>query len=551
MAAAPPPLRLHLRRRAGLVLLGLVAALLIVLALEGASSALRGRSLLRRALDPGSAVHTALLDAERRAAAAATPGPLALSLDPHVGFLCKPSFRHAFLGAEANTDEHGQRVRPRGAPAPGQRRIVVLGDSVAFGMGVLDHQTYAAQLETLLDRALPPSAPRPAVLTVACPGWNVESASRYLRAHLERLAPDLVCWMLINNDLGDGCTVTESGQRSLVVNPVGGAARPHVSNEQHVDLFVGLGAKTPLPRVARIIAAGGKRAVEHALKTGVTPESRRRWADLVADVRALRDDLRRRGAHLVVVMDYDEDFQRLAAHLLLEAMPDLEVVFLLRERKAEHGVKDDPHPNPRTIAAGARRLAAFLLEGGSREGGPRQCLVLEGGSGEGRSPLPDVDPLFADQTVATPSRETLRAWADEYRGMIAGFLESAIDLEDGTGFHQVYGGMEPDGTVGRALWCTLRSRGAREIALRVAAVEGARVLQPLELTVALRGAGALAGEPVRVVLETDGELVVPIAEALRGQDHLDVLVRAPAWVEEVSAGRSRLAAFRVRRVEAR
>ena len=530
------------------VVVGLAFALLLALAIEGASSAWWGHSLLRGALEPSAGLTSALLDSERRAAAAATAGPLQLSLDPYVGFLVKPSLRHAFLGVDATTDDTGMRVRPAGPPSPGQRRVAVLGDSVAFGMGVADHETYAAQLEGLLDRMLPSGAARPAVLTIACPGWNAENEARWLVAHLDRVAPDLVLWLLINNDLCDGGVVTEAGQRAMVVDPVGGAAHPHVSTEQHVALFVGLGPRTPLPRIARIITAGGRRAVEHAIKTGVTPESVRRWAKLVDDARALREALARRDARLVVVMDYDEDFQRLAALDLLEAMPDLDVVCLLRERRREHGIGDDPHPNPRTIAAGARRLAAFLNQ--------RVALAERAGlGGASAEALPPLEPAFADQEVAAPSREDLRAWAGTYRAMIASFLEPAIDVDDGTGYHQVYGGMEPDGTVGRALWCTLKVQGAQAIALRVRPIDGAASLYPLELAGSFRGA-SVESAPARAVLaraDGDAEVVVevPIPESLRGGECLDVLVQAQSWIEEVAAGRSRLAAFRLRRIEAR
>ena len=104
------------------------------------------------------------------------------------------------------TDELGMRARAGPPPAADAPRIVVLGDSVAFGFGLGDEDTLAAQLERLLGG-------RVACSTVAVPSWNCQNAWRFLLDHLDRLRPDVVLYFPVENDLEDGYGVTEAGQR--------------------------------------------------------------------------------------------------------------------------------------------------------------------------------------------------------------------------------------------------------------------------------------------------------------------------------------------------
>ena len=71
--------------------------------------------------------------------------------------------------------KQGQRVRLGPKPEEGALRILLLGDSVAFGFGVADDQTFGNHLEELLATLVPDGAPRPVVMTVGCPGWNTRN----------------------------------------------------------------------------------------------------------------------------------------------------------------------------------------------------------------------------------------------------------------------------------------------------------------------------------------------------------------------------------------
>ncbi len=82
------------------------------------------------------------------------------------------------------------------APRSGVRRVLILGDSVAFGLYVNDHETYAAQLGALADDL--------EVANLAVQGYGPEqSLLRLERVGLE-MDPDLVVFGLcLGNDFAD------------------------------------------------------------------------------------------------------------------------------------------------------------------------------------------------------------------------------------------------------------------------------------------------------------------------------------------------------------
>ena len=164
--------------RSGAILAGILAAALLV---EGAVSLLFSRSLLRGWRDGAGPFRVRMLDEERLAAGALTPGPYAVDTDPYVAMRLKGSHAATYVDRVANTDKSGMRKRvPRpGTPEDGPR-IVILGDSVAFGFGLEDPETFAERLEDFLAAITDPSRSPPIVFTIACPGWSFLNAKRYL-----------------------------------------------------------------------------------------------------------------------------------------------------------------------------------------------------------------------------------------------------------------------------------------------------------------------------------------------------------------------------------
>jgi len=82
---------------------------------------------------------------------------------------------------------------------PNRARILVLGDSFAFGFGVAQDETFSAELERQLgERGL-----RVEVLSSGVPGWSLDNELVYLRTQGFDLEPDLILLASCENDLSD------------------------------------------------------------------------------------------------------------------------------------------------------------------------------------------------------------------------------------------------------------------------------------------------------------------------------------------------------------
>jgi lysophospholipase L1-like esterase len=94
----------------------------------------------------------------------------------------------------------------RGAPASAEKpegvyRVLVLGDSFAFGFGVEDAEAFPAVLGRAL--APPPGRERAEVLNAGVAGWSADQYLLFLETRGFALAPDLVLLAVSENDPGD------------------------------------------------------------------------------------------------------------------------------------------------------------------------------------------------------------------------------------------------------------------------------------------------------------------------------------------------------------
>jgi lysophospholipase L1-like esterase len=124
-----------------------------------------------------------------------------LSPDPRIIYELVPGLDVTFLGAPLRTNADGFR----GPAVPPSRtrpavRVVGLGDSVMFGWGVSEEETYLARLASRLGTASP-GVPWEVVNT-AVPGYNTVMEVETLEVKGLRFDPDLVILNFVGNDLG-------------------------------------------------------------------------------------------------------------------------------------------------------------------------------------------------------------------------------------------------------------------------------------------------------------------------------------------------------------
>ena len=111
----------------------------------------------------------------------------------------RPGVRGSFLGHDLVINSLGMRdVERLRAKEEGVFRILSLGDSHAFGWGVAMEETYAAQLEEMLEKE---AGGEFEVLNMGVPGYNtVQEVQAFVRLAGE-LSPDMVLINYVNNDM--------------------------------------------------------------------------------------------------------------------------------------------------------------------------------------------------------------------------------------------------------------------------------------------------------------------------------------------------------------
>ncbi len=109
------------------------------------------------------------------------------------------------LGHEVTISEQGFRNAPVVTPKPADTfRILVIGDSVAFGWGVAEADAFPRVIErSLRATGFPGDGRTVEVVNAGVPGWGAPNELLFLREEGLALSPDLVLVTLVNNDLTD------------------------------------------------------------------------------------------------------------------------------------------------------------------------------------------------------------------------------------------------------------------------------------------------------------------------------------------------------------
>lgn len=117
--------------------------------------------------------------------------------DPEISFRLTPGFRAEVAGNKYEINSHGMRGEevPIAKPA-GTRRILVLGDSYAFGFGVDQEDTIATQLQ----RTMKAEFKDLQVLNMGVPGYQTGQELKAFAGDGMRFSPDVVILIYYAND---------------------------------------------------------------------------------------------------------------------------------------------------------------------------------------------------------------------------------------------------------------------------------------------------------------------------------------------------------------
>lgn len=470
-----------------------------------------------------------------RAAAAGVHGLFRSHVDPRVGYVLRSSMKLEMLGAEVNSNELGLRKRAGGSKpaAPdgaGAERLVVLGDSVAFGYGLADGQCLAQRIEDLIAAARGETDARTLVAhTVAVPGWNWRNAFAFLRDHWDELRPTIVLFMPIGNDLSDTDGIWETGQRRLIAD-VG-------SDDPWTCISVARLNERQAALAARVdrgeLAIGDAQLGPMVLNKDLGGESTRRFDAMADAIVELDAELAVRGVRFAVLDHVDMAFTQVLLARVRTRQPGLATIPLLADQRPADQLEDDPHPNAAAVEALARWTAASLVE------------ELHWIEVDGR--IAEVEPRYAGRRAAPRTPTQLAELAAQSREKAAKLLRDQIVPAEGEGVNQVYGGLSTTELMGPQLLAALPRRSG-SIDVELAPIAGRADLLPLQVRVEIDG--VVAGEirlPIGAKAPVRGRFACGAAGA-RGTPAIDVKLVADRFVVVEEAGRLEMASCRLVRL---
>jgi hypothetical protein len=302
--------------------------------------------------------------------------------------------------------------------------------------------------------------------------------------------------------------VDETGHRRAAPDP----AAPDPWLSVRADDLSALTRRLQDARELGLVETGFRDIGPDALTSDLSPESTRRYDENAALLLRLNDELAARGARLAYLV-YDAGPH--AWHMLrrlLAAAPDLPVIPLLEDVRAEFSLGYDPHPSARTVDVLAGWVAQDLLRRG----------LVDPGLGR---PLPATPPEYAALRAAERSRDEVEALSRAARDEALLALQPAIDFRDGRGIRQVFGGVSTTATSGPRLLALLARRAT--LAVELAPLAERPDLYPLRVQVLADGAPL--GE---LLLAADGPASARFALP-PGGPCVEVKLAAEDWVVSV------------------
>ena len=119
--------------------------------------------------------------------------------DSRLGYRHPESVAYLLGSNQVKINAHGLRDEEVPFAKPDdEKRILILGDSVTFGWGVSQGETFSDRMEPLLQQQ---TGTRWQVINAGVNGYNTEQEATYLRIEGMRYSPDFVLLIYVSNDV--------------------------------------------------------------------------------------------------------------------------------------------------------------------------------------------------------------------------------------------------------------------------------------------------------------------------------------------------------------
>lgn len=365
--------------------------------------------------------------------------------DGDVGRVLQPNLRdRRAFDYLISSNNQGMREKDIDLPKPaGRTRVVLLGDSLVFGLGIQAEDRVGVLLERHLRERTGVADADIEVLHIGIGSWNILAESAYLRRQMGLMLPDLVIHLTTSNDLDDLEGVRGFGTMSSF-------------SPQRRERADG--------RVFGHFPAWGLGGTSNHLLTGVDWEGRDRYRRSLEAIHRLKAATERAGAPYLMWCHWATVHPFVREHMTDGLEPD-EILYVSQAFALDEGYwvgEGDPHWNPK----GMVRMAK-LLYGAIQERDLLPQLALE--------PWEEASRVFHeehDTEVAAAAKDPPYAgWLRTYP-VSADFEVARLSPEIAS---QVNGGMDPEGRISPYASFHLTSRPGDSVLIRGRGLERAEI----------------------------------------------------------------------------
>ncbi len=431
-----------------------------------------------------------------------------------------PDTTFVTFGISYPTNEFGFRDRPLAPKDENTFRILCIGDSVTFGTGVKNEETFPNQLEAMLLERVGDGYSVD-VVNAGVSAYNARNVLGLLESHVEEIDPDLVIYTFVENDLDDSMS-TGPDQHLVYYDPSKPPDEPHLQREFSAVWWQSKNPPKPGgSSLLRLIETSFSPVSDSSLPflVGEHPTTRDRWESFERTLLTKKEICGEINAPLLVYSFAAKGHSEPTAKRVDQICRDLKIphastlpLFDHKTYMKDYSLGFDAHCNTLGNEVMATRLMHYLQE---------ENVLPE----DFFPSLPDP-PIYKDEVDETIANELEESALDS---------PTLIDLSTGEGIQGMLGGVDLAGRMARSCFFRLSPPGDRlEVEMKglvnspgnkqrvVAIIEGATAEESYDLptiwkTYSFSIPESLRDELVEVELKVLGPVWVPsLAERRQG-----------------------------------
>lgn len=295
--------------------------------------------------------------------------------NPEMTFMLQPNKDFVTLGVPFRTNEFGFRDDPVKPKTPDIFRILIVGDSVTFGTGVTNEETFPNVLEKMLASRVRPGQSVD-VINAGISAYNIRNIRGQMQEFIPRIQPNLVIYVFVENDLDDSVS-PGSNNYLAAYDPLKPVEDPYVGDDFAGMWMIKRQSMEKQGLFSMIKGLFDNQFEEICLLPpplilGDHPEPTRRWEKFIREFETMKSLCDTAGSGFVVysfalrnhsepILKRVEDICQ--AHQVPEAstLP----IFEYSEYADTYSLGYDPHCNPQGHVKMADRLLSFLVESNS------------------------------------------------------------------------------------------------------------------------------------------------------------------------------------------